>query len=175
MRDTAPTRDTTTLRPSRRHAATCSVIGAAVIALAAWIVADTQGHALAVALLVAGGVVGVPFFGELLMPVAFTWFLDAEGLEARTGYRRVRVAWTDVRLARVVASAGDPALRLNLGGAATRTTRILRLPVGADVAALHSALARHLGPAAGAGAPAQGTGAPNQGAAPAASSRAQGQ
>lgn len=161
--------DVTTLGPVRGRTATCSAIGATVIALAAWIVVDSRGHALAVALLVAGVVVSAPFVGELLIPAAFTWHLDSRGIEARTGFRRVRVAWDEIRLAQVVSSAGDPALRLELGPNAPRTIRTLRLPVGADVTELHAALAHHLGPVAGE--PEE----PDQGTAPGSSSHPEGQ
>jgi hypothetical protein len=139
---------TTTIRPSRRHAALCSAVGAAVIAVSLWIVIDSGGHGLALALLVAGVVVSVKFVAELTVPGAFTWRLDDDGLEARSGLRQVRVEWGDVLLAQVVTSAGDPALRLDLGGRGLETSRTLLLPVGADLTALHEALARHLGPAA---------------------------
>jgi hypothetical protein len=69
----------------------------------------------------------------------------------------------------VVSSAGDPALRLELGPRAPRATRIMRLPVGADVAGLHAALAHHLGPVA------VEPEVPDQGAAPGTSSRSAGQ
>lgn len=140
---------TTTLAPSRRHAAAYSAVGALVVAMAAWVVVDSAGHALAVTFLVAAVVVAAPFVGQLLAPAAFTWWLGPCGMEARNGGRRVRVAWEDIRLARVVSSAGDPALRLDLGGGGLQASRSLRLPVGADITALHATLAAHLGPVDG--------------------------
>ncbi len=158
----------TQLRPSRVVAALHVGLGGVVVALAGWIVVDSDGHALAVALLVAGLVVSAPFVGELLTPAAFTWRLDEDGLEARTGPRVVRVAWRHVHLARVGHAAGEPALHLDLHRG-PRRVRTLRLPVGADLDVLHAALARHLGPAAVEGQ------APGQGATPAADAPTTGQ
>lgn len=161
--------EVTELRPARGQALAWSLIGVAAIGLALWLVVDTDGHALAVALLLACLIATAPWAAQLVAPRAFAWRLDREGLLVRRMHRRLIVSWEEVRFARVVGVGGDPALELHLraaGGDDTTPARAgrrsargrpggtgetddvhtLRLPVGADVAALHRALATRLGP-----------------------------
>jgi hypothetical protein len=152
--------EVTELRPGRGVALGWAIVGVATIALAGWLVVDTGFHALAVALLVACLAVAGPVASQFVIPRAFTWRLDAHGLLVRRLHRRLLVAWDEVRFARVVTVGGDPALELHLepeddgrGGAGTEEGRrpggevvhTLRLPLGADIQALHRALAHHLG------------------------------
>lgn len=157
------------LRPSRVQALGWCLVGGLAVAFAAWLVRDTGGHAATVVLLVVSLVATAPWAAQLLVPGAFTWRLDRRGLVVRRLHRRLVVGWDEVRFARVVAVRGEPALQLFLLPASTETawdadgarrwwhrvppgddgpgpSHTLRLPVGADVAALHRALARHLGP-----------------------------
>lgn len=154
----------TRLRPARARALPWSLVGLAATGLATWLVADTGGHALAVALLVACLVTSATPVAHLVAPGAFAWVLDRDGLHVRRGHRRLLVGWSAIRLARVVDRGGDPALELHLrapadagdrtrGGAVVggrpptrgdEGRHTLRLPVGADVAALHRALETHL-------------------------------
>jgi hypothetical protein len=156
------------LRPGRGVALAWALVGVAALALAAWLVVDTRGHALAVALLVACLVVAGPVVSQLVVPRVFTWRLDAHGLLVQRLHRRLLVSWDEVRFARVVTVGGDPALELHLepdvdadagagdartgdggtgggGGPDRGVVHTLRLPLGADVDALHRELAHHLG------------------------------
>jgi hypothetical protein len=157
---TVPPPEVTELRPGRGVALAWALVGVATIALAAWLVVDTGFHALAVALLVACLAVAGPVASQFVIPRAFTWRLDAGGLLVRRLHRRLLVSWDEVRFARVVTVGGDPALELHLepeddehGGRGTEdgarpgvaTVHTLRLPLGADIQALHRALAHHLG------------------------------
>lgn len=157
------------LRPSRAQAVGWCLVGGIAVVFAAWLVRDTGGHASTVVLLAASLAATAPWAAQLLVPGAFTWRLDHRGLVVRRLHRRLAVGWDEVRFARVVAVRGEPALQLYLrpasaedgrraGGARRWWRRVpvgddgpgpsytLRLPVGADLAALHRALARHLGP-----------------------------
>ena len=164
MTDTAQPPEVTELRPGRGVALAWALVGGAAIALAVWLIVDTRGHPLAVALLVACVVVAGPVASQFVAPRAFTWRLDAHGLVVRRLHRRLLVPWHEVRFARVVSVGGDPALELHLepaedasgdartgGGTHRGRARVhtLRLPLGADVEALHRALAHHLGSADG--------------------------
>lgn len=147
--------EVTVLRPGRPSALVWALVSAAVIALSVWLVADTGGHPLAVVLLVACLVVPAPLVAQLVVPDAFAWRLDEHGLHVRRLHRRMTAPWDEVRYARIVLVGGDPALELRLEpgrrGASDpqrrdgRAVHTLRLPLGADVDALHRALAHHLG------------------------------
>jgi hypothetical protein len=150
--------EVTELRPGRGVALAWALAGVAAVALAVWLIVDTRGHALAIALLVACLAVAGPVASQLVVPRAFTWRLDATGLLVRRLHRRLIVSWDEVRFARVVTVGGDPALELHLephaddepaagdeGRPGSAVVHTLRLPLGADVAALHRALAHHLG------------------------------
>ena len=156
--------EVTELRPGRGVALAWALVGVVAIGLAVWLIVDTRGHALAVALLVACLAVAGPVASQFVVPRAFTWRLDAHGLLVRRLHRRLIVSWDEVRFARVVTVGGDPALELHLepavdegNGTGTGTgtgdggrpgsavVHTLRLPLGADVEALHRALAHHLG------------------------------
>lgn len=148
--------EVTVLRPERSSALVWALLSAAAIALAVWLVADTAGHPLAVVLLVACLVVPAPFVAQLVAPGAFAWRLDDHGLHVRRLHRRMTAPWDEVHYARIVVVGGDPALELHLepgtrdataGGQRRegRAVHTLRLPLGADVDALHRALAHHLG------------------------------
>ena len=153
--------EVTELRPARGVALAWALVGAAAVTLAVWLVVDTRGHALAVALLIACLAVAGPVVSQFVIPRVFTWRLDAHGLLVRRLHRRLLVPWDEVRFARVVSVGGDAALELHLeptgdedhdgpgGGEAERpasaVVHTLRLPLGADVGALHRALAHHLG------------------------------
>lgn len=151
------------LRPARWPAAGWSLVGLLASALALWAVVDTGGHGLAVALLVGCLILTVPWLVQLVAPGSVAWRLDEHGLLVRRLHRRLVVGWDEVGYARVVSAAGDPALELHLRatapteprghddprtgpGTEPTSTATLRLPVGADVTALHRCLARHLGP-----------------------------
>ena len=171
MTETAQPPEVIELRPGRGVALAWALVGGAAIALAVWLIVDTRGHPLAVALLVACVVVAGPVASQFLAPRAFTWRLDEHGLVVRRLYRRLLVSWDEVRFARVVSVGGDPALELHLeaaedesgdahaGGGARHgraTIHTLRLPLGADVEDLHRALAHHLGALDGDGEAGQG-------------------
>ena len=160
MTGTGTSPEVTELRPGRGVAFAWALVGIAAIALATWLIVDTRGHALAVALLVACLAVAGPVASQLVFPRAFTWRLGEHGLLVRRLHRRLVVSWDEVRFARVVTVGGDAALELHLepgvdeggptdagrGGRPDRAVvHTLRLPLGADVAALHRALAHHLG------------------------------
>jgi hypothetical protein len=135
----------TELRPSRCRAGGWTLLGTAATGLAVWTLIDSDAHPGAIVLLVACVVVTAPFVLQLLAPGTFAWLLDDSGLVARRLTRRVRVSWDEVRLARMVSRAGEPALELRLEADGAPTTVTLRLPTGADTRALDDALARYLG------------------------------
>jgi hypothetical protein len=135
---------TTELGPDRAVAAWWTGLGLAAVALAGWVVIDSSGRGLAWALFVATVVVTLPFLAQLVAPARFTWRLDDEGLVARSPLRVLSARWTDIHLARVVRQAGEPALQLDLVGETGPESHLVTLPVGADLAELHQALAHHL-------------------------------
>jgi hypothetical protein len=154
---------TTELGPARAVAAWWSGLGLTAVALAGWVVVDSSGRGLAWALFVATVVVTIPFLAQLVTPARFTWRLDDEGLVARTPLRVLSVRWTAIHLARVVRQAGEPALQLELVGEAGPESHLVLLPVGADLAELHRALAHHLsgdGEPTGAAGPRPAAGSP---------------
>lgn len=167
----AERRDGIRLGPAPGRALAWTVIGMVASGLAGWLVADTGGHALAVALLIACALVTAPPVAQLVAPGAFTWHLDDQGLVVRRLHRRLEVAWSQVALARVVRRSGDPALELHLRAddgpvpssppagarpAVEGDTLTLVLPLGADLDALHRALELRLGRTGDAPAPDQG-------------------
>lgn len=133
------------LRPSRSVTVRWSLVGVGAGVAAAWGVVDSDGHGLAWALLVAVVVVAAPVVAQLLLPGRFSWWLDGDGLVARTPLRVLRLGWEEIHLARVVTQLGEPALELHVEHHGRRTTSLVLLPLGADLAALHRALAQHLG------------------------------
>jgi hypothetical protein len=133
------------LGPSRPHAAVWAGLGVCACGLSAWIVADSDSHGLAWALLVACVTVTVPYLAQLVVPSMFTWRFEEEALVVRSPGRELVAPWASVHLARVVRQAGEPALELQLDLPEGRQTRLALLPVGADQAILHRELAARLG------------------------------
>lgn len=133
------------LRPARGTATSWSVVGGAATSLAGWLIADTGGHPLAVALLLACVVATYPVLLASVAPGRVAWLLDDQGLVVPRPWGSWSVGWEEIRLARVVRRFGEPALELTLAEAPGRS-RTRRLPVGADVERLHAVLAVQLGP-----------------------------
>jgi hypothetical protein len=133
------------LGPSAGRAAVWSALGLGACGLAVWALVDSDGHGLAWALLVACVTVTVPFLAQLLVPGRFTWDMGEHALVVRSPLRELVVPWEQVHLARVVRQAGEPALELQVTVDDAIETRLVLLPVGADVALLHRQLRRHLG------------------------------
>lgn len=155
--------------PRRWTAAGWTLAGAALVAMGAWLVADSAWSPYAVAAFTLFALVTAFFASQLLAPELFSIELDPEGIDARTLLRRVRLPWEAVHLARVAHRLGDPWLILEVhvqgggddGGDRTEEVGIL-LPLGADLAALHEWLDARLGRGARPGPPdASATAAPD--------------
>jgi hypothetical protein len=139
-----------TVRPRPASASWWTLLGAALVAAGVFLVLDTSGHPAAWAALALFVPVAAFFTAQLVAPGAVAVHLDAEGLVARAPWRRTRVRWDDVHLARVRRVAGDPVLVLEIrqpasDGPASQDVVGILLPVGADLQALHSFLEQRLG------------------------------
>ncbi|MDP9022293.1 MAG: hypothetical protein M3N57_06250 [Actinomycetota bacterium] len=137
------------LRPARTTAAWWSLLGLALVAAGAALVADSGGHPLSWAGLALFVPVAAFFVAQLVPGMAWV-HLDGEGIYARMLWWRTAVTWDHVHLARVRRVAGDPVLVLDVreqgaDGAEHRRHTAIVLPVGCDVTALHDLLARRLG------------------------------
>lgn len=142
--------DVLELAPDSAVTARWSVAGVGLVAVTGWLLVRSDGHPLAWMLAVASLVVTAVFVAQFLVPRAFRWELGPAGLRIRHPLRPLSVPWSSVHLARVVTSAGEPALELHVDTGRDRMVRTATLPLGADVDALHRALARWLGPLEGA-------------------------
>lgn len=138
------------LGPDRGVAARWTAVGLGASLLALWIALDATASVLAWAFLALCLVVTSYVALQLALPGRFLLHLDAVGVEVHLPWQRARVAWSRVHVARVVSVAGEPVLELHVwdvddpAQVQPRATGIL-LPVGADLDALHAALAHHLG------------------------------
>lgn len=132
-------------------AARWSGLAAALLVAAGWLVADSRGHPLSWALLVATLVASSYFFVQLVSPDTVRVTLGSAGIDAAAFGRRVSVAWDAVHVARVRQVAGEPVLALEIreqgpsGHPSPRRVVGVLLPLGSDVDALHAALERRLG------------------------------
>lgn len=133
------------LRPDRGAAAGWTAGGGALVALGAWLVADSGGLALAWVALAVFVSLGLFFGLQLVAPQWYTITLDEFGCHGRTLWHAADVPWEAVRVARVWHLAGDPMLELHLGDGDDGRAVGLLLPVGADVDALHRFLEIRLG------------------------------
>lgn len=144
------------LRPDRLRAGGWTLVGMALMTMGAWLVVDSRGALPAVAALAIFVVTAVFFALQLAVPQVFRVRLDPDWLQARVLWRRVRVPWDAVRLARVVTRLGDPWLVVDVqvargrgpgrGPGPVETERIgIMLPLGADLDALRAWLSARLG------------------------------
>lgn len=134
------------LRPARGPVTGWAVAGIVLLAAGVWLVLDSAGAPLSWVAVSVFGAVGSYFLLQALVPSWFTLVCDEHGIRGRTPWRRLDVAWNEVGLATVDRFAGDPVLRLHLATDPPDVVEML-LPVGADVAALHTVLRDRLGPA----------------------------
>lgn len=139
-----------TLTPDRGVVVRWTLVGAVATLLAGWAAVDAGDSVLAWAFVALCLVVTSYVVAQLVRPGRFRLILDASGLDVHLPWQRTRVPWSRVHVARVVTVAGEPVLELHLWDPedvaqdSPRATGVL-LPLGADLDALHGALARHLG------------------------------
>lgn len=147
------------LRPDRRAAAGWTLVGLLLLAMGAWLVVDTRGGLPSLLALVVFVAVTGYFAVQGLAPGRFTVELGPRWLEARVGWREIRIPWEAVDVASVPRWLGDPWLVVEV-----RTTRTGRrplpgedpadvqlhrvripLPVGVQTSRVHDWLERRLG------------------------------
>lgn len=139
-----------TLTPDRGVVVRWTLVGSAATVLAGWAAVDAGDSVLAWAFVALCLLVTSYVVAQLVRPSRFRLRLDASGLDVHLPWQRTRVPWSRVHVARVVTVAGEPVLELHLWDPehvaqdTPRATGVL-LPLGADLDALHGALARHLG------------------------------
>lgn len=135
--------ETLVLRPDFGAALRWSMAGVGLLLLAAWFVHDLGAVgwiAVGVAVAVAGY-----FVLQLVAPSQFEIVCDRAGLRGRNLMHRIEAPWESIHVARVSDVAGDGVLTVTVRGPYESATGSLLLPVGADVDALHRALAARLG------------------------------
>lgn len=142
--------DEVILEPDRAIAGRWTLVGAVAVGLAVWIAVDAGTSVLAWTFLALSLVVWSYVVLQLAVPSRFQLRLDAAAIEVSLPWQRRRIPWQRVHFARVITVTGEPVLELHLwdpdepAQQSPRATGVL-VPLGADLAALHAMLDRHLG------------------------------